>query len=192
MAHADREIVENALSPDMVEEIWTGSYDKVLPVALQTFEISALLPVVFYMFRYGYRRGAGKFLVTYGPPTGTPAQKRRQTTVDRIAAKLAETDELTGFDGDVERAILGDLLLSFCLENVRHRLGRDQQVQRVAPTHYMASWIDLPWNVSNLRYVPEMIVAMLANRRTGNYVTKSETTEASRQNNLIIFWSLGV
>ena len=177
MAHADREIVENALSPDMVEEIWTGSYDKVLPVALQTFEISALLPVVFYMFRYGYRRGAGKFLVTYGPPTGTPAQKRRQTTVDRIAAKLAETDELTGFDGDVERAILGDLLLSFCLENVRHRLGRDQQVQRVAPTHYMASWIDLPWNVSNLRYVPEMIVAMLANRRTGNYVTKSETTD---------------
>ena len=122
------------------------------PVRLQTFEISALLPVVFYMFRYGYRRGAGKFLATYGPPTGTPAQKRRQTTVDRITAKLAKTDGLAGFAGDVERAILGDLLLCFCLKNVRHRLGRDQQVQRVAPTHYMASWIDLPWNVSNLRY----------------------------------------
>lgn len=177
MAHADKQLVENALSPDMVEEIWTGSYDKVLPVALQTFEISALLPVVFYMFRYGYRRGAGKFLATYGPPTGTPAQKRRQTTVDRITAKLAKTDGLAGFAGDVERAILGDLLLCFCLENVRHRLGRDQQVQRVAPTHYMASWIDLPWNVSNLRYVPEMIVAMLANRRTGDYVTRSEAID---------------
>ena len=177
MAHADREIVENALSPDLVKEIWTGSYEKVLPVALQTFEISAILPVVFYMFRYGHRRGVGSFLATFGPPSGTPAQKRRQTTVDRIAAKLAETDGLAGFDGDVERAILGDLLLCFCLENVRHRLGRDQQVQRVAPTHYMASWIDLPWNVSNLRYVPEMIVAMLANRRTGDHVTRSEPTD---------------
>ena len=177
MAHADREIVENALSPDMVEEVWTGNYDKVLPVALQQFEISAILPAIFYMFRYGHRRGPGEFLATYGPRTGTPARKRRQTTVDRIAAKLAETDELTGFDGEVEKAVLGDLLLCFCLENVRHGLGRDKQVQRVAPTHYMTSWIDLPRNVSDLRYVPEMIVAMLANRRTGDYVTKSETTD---------------
>ena len=177
MAHADREIVENALSPDMVEEVWSGSYDKVLPITLLDFELSAILPAVFYMFRFGHRRGTGKFLATYGLRTGTPAQKRRGTTVDRIAAKLAETDELTGFDGEVEKAVLGDLLLCFCLENVRHGLGRDKQVQRVAPTHYMASWIDLPWNVSNLRYVPEMIVAMLANRRTGDYVTKSETTD---------------
>ncbi len=177
MAHADREIVENALSPDLVEEIWTGSYDKVLPVALQTFEISAILPVVFYMFRFGHRRGAGRLLATYGPPSGTPAQKRRQTTVDRVAARLAESDGLAGFDREVEQAILGDLLLCFCLENVRHGLGRDQQVQRVVPTHYLASWIDLPWNVSNLRYVPEMIVAMLANRREGDYVTRSEATD---------------
>ena len=177
MAHADRKIVEDALSPDLVEEIWTGNYDKVLPVALQQFEISAILPVVFYMFRYGHRRGAGRFLATYGPPAGTTAQKRRQTTVNRIAATLAANDDLAGFDGDVERAILGDLLLCYCLENVRHGLGRDQQVQRVAPTHYFASWIDLPWNVSNLRYVPEMIVAMLANRREGDYVTRSETTD---------------
>ena len=177
MAHADRKIVEDALSPDLVEEIWTGNYDKVLPVALQQFEISAVLPVVFYMFRYGHRRGAGRFLATYGPPAGTTAQKRRQTTVNRIAATLAANDDLAGFDGDVERAILGDLLLCYCLENVRHGLGRDQQVQRVAPTHYFASWIDLPWNVSNLRYVPEMIVAMLANRRKGDYVTRSETTD---------------
>ena len=51
MAHADREIVENALSPDLVKEIWTGSYDKVLPVTIAGFEISAILPAVLYMFR---------------------------------------------------------------------------------------------------------------------------------------------
>ena len=180
MAHADRQIVENALSPDMVEEIWTGNYKKVLPVALQNFEISAILPAVFYMFRFGHRRGVGNFHTTYGPPSGTPAQKRRQTTVDQIAAKLAETDGLAGFDGDVEQAILGDLLLCFCLENVRHRLGRDQQVQRVAPTHYLASWIDLPNSVAHLRFVPEMIVAMLANRRTGDYVTPSDEADRTR------------
>ena len=179
MAKADRELVENALSPDLVEEVWTGNYDKVLPVALQTFEISAVLPVVFYMFRYGHRRGAGNFLATYGPPIGTPAQKRRQTTVGGIAAKLARTEELAGFDAEVEQAILGDLLLCFCLENVRHGLGRDQQVQRVAPTHYLASWIDLPYSVANLRFVPEMIVAMLANRRTGDYVTPSDERRTS-------------
>lgn len=180
MAHADREIVENALSPDVVKEIWTGSYDKVLPVTIAGFEISAILPVVLYMFRFGHRRGAGDFLSTYGPASGTPAQKRRQTTADRIAAKLAETDELTGFDGDVEKAVLGDLMLCSCLENVRHRLGRDQPVQRVAPTHYLASWIDLPYNVTNLRYVPEMIVAMLTNRRTGDYVTQTQETDLTR------------
>ena len=180
MAKADRELVENALSPDLVEEVWTGNYDKVLPVALQTFEISAVLPVVFYMFRYGHRRGAGNFLATYGPPIGTPAQKRRQTTVGGIAAKLARTEELAGFDAEVEQAILGDLLLCFCLENVRHGLGRDQQVQRVAPTHYLASWIDLPYSVAHLRFVPEMIVAMLANRRTGDHVTPSDETDRTR------------
>ena len=173
MAKADREIVENALSPDMVREIWSGNYDKVLPVTILGFEISAILPAVFYMFRYGHRRGAGRFLATYGPPTGTPAQKRRRTTVDRIAAKLAEAEGLSGFNGDVEQAILGDLLLCFCLENARRGLGRNEQVQRVAPTHYLASWIDLPHSVANLRFVPEMIVAMLANRRTGDHVTPS-------------------
>ena len=177
MAKADREIVENVLSPDLVEEVWTGSYDKVLPLTLLDFELSAVLPAVFYMFRYGHRRGAGKFLATYGPQAGTPAQKRRQTTVDKVAAKLRETDELAGFDGEVEQAILGDLLLCFCLENVRHKLGRGEQVQRVAPTHYLASWIDLPQSVAHLRFVPEMIVAMLANRREGDYVTRSEATD---------------
>ena len=137
MAHADRKIVEDALSPDLLEEIWTGSYEKVLPVALQSFEISAILPVVFYMFRYGHRRGAGNFLATYGPAAGTPSQKRRQTTVDRIAAKLAETDELTGFDGEVEQAILGDLLLCFCLENVpaRARPGQAGAARRADALH---------------------------------------------------------
>ena len=60
--------------------------------------------------------------------------------------------------------MLGDLLLCFCLENIRRELGRDRQIQRVAPAHYLASWVDLPESVTALRFVPEMVVAMLANQ----------------------------
>ena len=71
---------------------------------------------------------------------------------------------MIGFDDDCERAILGDLLLCFCLENARHAQGRDQQVQRVGAAHYMASWVDLPQSSAHLRRVPEMTVALLANQ----------------------------
>ena len=43
---------------------------------------------------------------------------------------------------------------------------------RVAPAHYMASWLDLPQPVVNLRYVPEMMVAMLADQK-GFYVEQN-------------------
>ena len=65
-------------------------------------------------------------------------------------------------------------MLCFCLENSKHALGREEQVQRVAPTHYMASWVDLPEYVANLRSVPEMIVAMLANQQEGHVEPNGE------------------
>ena len=173
MTDSVRAAVEDVLSRDMTREVWSGNYDKALPFSLQDFQLSAILPAVFYMFRFGQRRGIGNFLKTFGLPTGTPSQRRRSATVDRISETLADADELAGFDGATERAVLGDLLLCFCLENYKYSLGRDQQVQRVAPAHYMASWIDLPQNVANLRHVPEMIVAMLANQ-SGDHVESSQ------------------
>ncbi len=159
-----RSIVDEVLGRGMTREIWTGNYDKVLPVSAQLFDLTAVLPAVFYMFRYGYRRGSGKFLATFGGEAGTQRQKKDAATIDRVAAKLSEADSLVGFDGETEQSILGDLLLSFCLENARKALGRKEPVLRVAPAHYMASWVDLPQPVVHLRYVPEMIVAMLADQ----------------------------
>ena len=173
MVDGPRKLVEDVLSADMTREIWSGSYLRVLPVSLQAFELSAVLPAVFYMFRFGHRRGTGNFLKAFGSNTGTARQKRQSATVDRVVAKLAEMNELDGFDGDCENAVLGDLLLCFCLENARRNLGRDQQVQRVAPAHYFASWVDLPPVVANLRFVPEMIVAMLADQ-SGDHVDASQ------------------
>ena len=168
-----RKLVEDVLSPGMTREIWSGSYDKVLPVTVREFEWAAILPAVFYMFRFGHRRGKGKFIETFGLQEGSESQKRRSATVDRVAERLSNTVGLDGFNGKPEKAILGDLLLCFCLENTRHSLGRDQQIQRVVPAHYMASWIDLPDKMANLRYVPEMIVAVLADQE-GEFVKLSD------------------
>ena len=172
-----RAIVDEVLSRSMTREIWTGNYHKALPVSFNNFELSAVLPAVFYMFRFGQRRGMGNFLDTFGPGTGTARERRRATTIERVASKLAGNEHFVAFDGDIEKAILGDLLLCFCLENIRHALGRMEQVQRVAPTHYMASWVDLPDSVGHLRHVPEMIVAMLANQE-GEFIELSQEKES--------------
>ena len=173
MANSARAIVQRVLPQKMADEIWSARYDKVLPISLD-FELSAVLPAVFYMFRFGQRRGRGKFVDTFGPKNGSPRERRRATTVDRVAERLASSSDLDGFNDDVERVILGDLLLGFSLENIKHELGRDKQVQRVAPAHYMASWIDLPESVAHLRFVPEMVVAILADQK-GDYVKRNES-----------------
>ena len=168
-----RAIVEEVLPRSMAREIWAGNYHKALPISVADFDLPAVLPAVFYMFRFAHRRGGGKFLETFGPKEGTSKQRRQAATIERIANTLTErSDEFVGFKGEVEKAILGDLLLCFCLENAKHAFGREKQVQRVAPAHYLASWVDLPPSVANLRRVPEIIVAMLADQE-GEYVQRN-------------------
>lgn len=169
-----RSIVEEVLSPAAAKEIWSGNYEKALPLTLQNFDLTAVLPAVFYMFRFGHRRGKGGFLDTFGPAEGTPRQRKQETTVERVADKLAADENFAGFDSEVKKAILGDLLLCFCLDNVRHSPGRTEQLQRVAPAHYMASWLDLPDRVGDLRQVPDMIVSMLANQDGESIKPESE------------------
>jgi len=164
-----RSIVEELFGRHMTREIWTGNFEKALPLSVQDFDLTAILPAVFYMFRFGQRRGKGTFIETFGPKTGTTKEQRKAVTIERVARKLAENQRFAGFEGDTGQAILGDLLLCFCLENRNHALGRLEQIQRVAPAHYMSSWIDLPEPVVHLRHVPEMIVALLADQ-TGEYI----------------------
>ena len=179
MATKPRELVRSVLPQRMADEIWSSQYHKVMPITFLDFELSAVLPAVFYMFRFGHRRGTGHFLDTYGPEGGSMRKRRRETTVERVSKILADSHYIVGFKSEVEQAILGDLLLGFTLENIRHDLGRDKQLQRVAPAHYMASWIDLPETVGNLRYVPEMVVAILANQK-GEHVEPTSAKSSSR------------
>jgi hypothetical protein len=174
-----RAIVEGVLGPNKTREIWTGNYEKALPVTVQDFDLGAVLPAVFYMFRFGCRRGKGTFQETFGGNVASPQAKPGSATIEQIAECLSKIDSFSGFDADdadVKNAILGDLLLCFCLENRHRSLGRREQVQRVAPAHYMASWVDLPNGVANLRFVPEMIVSLLANQ-SGDWLKQSQEGE---------------
>lgn len=177
MPNDAKTIVREVLSVRRADEIWSARYDKALPITFNHFALSAILPAVLYMFRFGHRRGQGAFLKTFAAEGASLRERRRMATVERVAENLASRLDLVGFDSEAERTILGDLLLCFILENVRHDVGRDKQIQRVAPAHYMASWVDLPERVVHLRFVPEMIVAMLANQK-GEYI---EPTEADKR-----------
>ncbi len=173
-----RSIVEDVLGREMTREIWTSNYEKAIPISIQDFDLSAALPAIFYMFRRGHRRGKGKFLAVFGSGRN-PKDMRRSATIEKVANHLEKDHSFEGFQGDVERAILGDLLLCFCLENRNRALGRNEQIQRVAPVHYMSSWVDLPERVVNLRFVPEMLVALLSDQK-GEFVKQSSENRDTR------------
>lgn len=161
-------VVEQVLSDKITKKLWTSIYQLALPFTPQSFSLGAVLPAVFYMFRWGHRRGKGTFVQTFGTQQDG---KWTSPTIENVAANLAQQkDTFEGFTGTTEQAILGDLLLSFCLENKNHSPGRAEQIQRVHPTHYLASWIDLPIKLGHLRSIPEMLVALLANQDHGEFI----------------------
>jgi hypothetical protein len=119
--------------------------------------------MLLYLFRWGHRRGAGRFADTYGDDKEAPTIR---STVD----KLVNDPTIIGFENGLGKAILGDFLLTSILENKRHAESHDEQVQRCFANHYFASWIDLPATAANLRGVPEMLTALLSNQPDGDIV----------------------
>lgn len=162
-----KSIVESVFSVPIAKRVWTANVDALLPVTPQNFAIGAVLPAVLYMFRWGHRRGRGQFQKVFGSETSKP-------TISEVTATLSKGHgEFVSFDSDVKRGIAGDLLLCYLLENKGHVEGQNAEVQRVFPTHYMSSWIDLPYTIANLRFVPEMLVALLARQADEQFVKPS-------------------
>ncbi len=153
-------IVESVLTPVVSEKLWSANYLPVLPFTPQSFEVGSLLPAMLYMARWGHRRGKGHFSSTFARPDARYPAPR---LVDVASGLLTRT--ASGFDGfsaDHGTAMLADLLLTYCLENKDHALGHEVAVTRVFPTHYLASWLDLPKEVGHLRGVPELLTVLLA------------------------------
>jgi hypothetical protein len=155
-------IVENVLTPTRTRALWTANYFPALPFTPQHFEVGSLLPAMLYMARWGHRRGKGHFVEAFG---GQDAQGKVQPPrlVDVANGLLTRAgNDFDGFADDLGPAMLADLLLSYCLENKQHELGHNEVVQRAFPTHYLASWVDLPETVAHLRGVPELLTTLLA------------------------------
>lgn len=155
-------IVENVLTPARAKDLWTANYFTALPFTPQHFEVGSLLPAMLYMARWGHRRGKGHFIEAFGRPN---AQGKAQPPrlVDVASGLLARAGgDFDGFAGDYGSAMLADLLLTYCLENKEHALGQEEVVQRAFLTHYFASWLDLPKQVTDLRGVPELLTSLLA------------------------------
>lgn len=160
-----RDIVEEVFTEPLAELIWTANTLVVLPLTPQNFAVGSVLPAAFYMCRRGCRRGKGRFQQTF-----SPAEKMR-ANIWSVAGKLSQDKEsFAGFDSEVEKDIIGDLLLCDALENKKHAEGHREEIQRAFPVHFLASWLDLPPAVANLRFVPEMIVCLLANQQEGQKI----------------------
>jgi hypothetical protein len=157
-----REIVESVFTEPLAEKIWTANTMAVLPFTPQNVAIGSVLPAVFFMCRRGYRRGKGRFEEAFAPAEDARA------TIASVAIRLAQDQEyFPGFDKPVQRDILGDLLLCDALENKGHAEGHTTEVVRAFPVHFFSSWLDLPKSVSHMRFVPEMLVSLLANQNDG-------------------------
>jgi hypothetical protein len=161
--------IEAVFSPETFETLWTANVLQIYPATLQHFSVGSVLPAVFYMFRSGFRRGKGRFQEEFG-------LLKQRATVFNVSAKLTQNSpHFTGFDSDLAKDLLGDLLLCDALENKKHAEGHKEDILRAFPVHFFSSWLDLPSGVGDLRFIPEMLVSLLANQGTGMTVTASDT-----------------
>jgi len=174
MSKTSQEILEEILTIPTVKKLWTANYPLVLPFTLNEFSMGSVLPVVLYLFRWGHRRGKGNFEEKY---CGSPKSISQNTpNIETVVEKLLTSDKFfSGFNSPAGEAILGDMLLSFCLENKKHKIGRTEKIQRAFPTHYLASWIDLPKLVATqLRFVPEMLCSLLSDQAKGEFICPND------------------
>ena len=160
-----KNIVEEVFTVPLAELIWTANTLVVLPLTPQNFAVGSVLPAAFYMCRRGYRRGKGRFQQTLS----------HRRTSGRTSGRWQESSPKTiSPSSDLIRKLrkifLGDLLLCDELENKGHEEGHRQEIQRAFPVHFLASWLDLPQSVAHLRFVPEMIVCLLANQQHGSKI----------------------
>ena len=165
-----KEVFVSVLGDHAVKKLWTVNYQPALPFTTQDFSIGAIMPAILYMFRWGHRRGKGMFIEKYGRLQN---DKKIAPSIDSISEILSKQQYFSGFSSPTTQAILGDMLLSTCLENKNHQTGRTEQVQRSYPTHYLTSWIDLPIRMPDLRFIPEMLVALLIHQEDGAAIQRS-------------------
>ena len=90
------------------------------------------------------------------------------------------------------------MLLTAALENRRRAEGHEEQVQRCFATHYLASWIDLPFEAANLRGGPGEHCRPIADQPSGDVLASEAAATRYRvgariqDNEFIAAFALGV
>ena len=165
MATSARAYVDDVLGRKMTREIWSGNYDKVLPLSVLGFEMSAVLPAVFYMFRFGQRRGGGNFLKTFGDNVERPAKKgdpQISSALQRPSPTRRRWTVLKANPRKPSSAICCSVSALKISGTVWAAISKSSGSRRHI-TWRVGSIC--PKGVANLRHVPEMIVAMLADQK---------------------------
>ena len=168
-----KQAVFDVFGKDTAELLWSNNLYRAIMVTPQDFSIQAILPAVLYMFRWGKRRGTGEFRKIFGLPRGE-RDWLPPTSSNVVEVLLAKSEaQFNGFDNENTKNILKDLLLAFCFENKGHKQGHNIELQRVYPTHYFSSWVDLPKKITDLRFVPELLAVLLANQPKNNKLVQT-------------------
>lgn len=176
MSKNPKQMFTDVLSRHATNQLWTVGYRNGISIVPQDFSMGGVLPAVLYMMRWGHRRGKGRFVDTFGKSEARTVREKA-ATIDKISHELQKDNKSISYKNisqDLAESIIADLLLAYCFENILHGEGRNQPVQRVYPTHYFSSWIDFPPKITDLRHVPEMIVAVLANQKSGEYIVSGD------------------
>ena len=173
---AARAIVDEVFGRGMTREIWTGNYEEVLPVSVQDFDLGAILPAVFYMFRFGGRRGKGRFVEQFGEGTGAQGQAPRPSNGYHRRSLMGNTSRA------LETRLRGPSWAT-CSFATAWRIAAApwEGTSRSNASHRLITW-QAGWicqeKRSDLRYVPEMVVALLADQE-GEFVDQTPEGERS-------------
>ena len=164
----ERELLREALGPVIERKLWSANVEALLPLTFNDVDIEAVMPAVLFTLRWGGRRGAGAFVQSFTPPDSLGRSRSEGVTALDIARTIQRRNNEgnvvqvgTGVQDGAAENILANLLSGLCFDNRKSQPGIDKPIQRVYPVHYFASKFDLPDNVANLRYVPELIVSAL-------------------------------
>ncbi len=158
-----KELLAQATTPRFADLTWTSATMPVYPAIPQNFAVGGILPAIFYLFRRGVRRGTGHFHKTYRSGSAVTISSILEVLACGVAEQAnGQAARFVEFRDELRKEVLGDLLLAHTLENRRRSESKAEEVIRVYPSHFFASWVDLPVKVAHLRWVPEMVVALLA------------------------------
>jgi len=155
------------LGGELHSELIGFKYEPLSLIDPNNFRVHEAIPGLIYVFRYGRRRGKGRW--TEVSLSDEPRQEltTRVTVRDVARTLVQESPRLEGFDQQAGEDIVSDWLAAAVVQTLRGTGEVDDPVQWIRPLHYFACWADLPKQFINLRSVPELLAGVMTDADSG-------------------------